>query len=130
MITTSDIADILYGVCSSFGVEVYRKGYIPDGIVSTERVIILPKEQSSQTYWKKSFVEINICVPDINEGIANLARLQQLERQAQELFDGYADTYDSSAYKYGIESISGVNRDEGMKCHYVNVRLLFEVLNC
>lgn len=130
MITTSDIADILYEVCSSFGVEVYRKGYIPDGIVSTERVVILPKEQSPQTYWKKSFVEINICVPDLDDGVANLARLQQFERQAQALFDGHADAYDSSSYKYGIESISGVNRDEGMKCHYVNVRLLFEVLNC
>lgn len=130
MITTSDIADILYGVCAQFGMEVYRKGAIPDGVVSSERVVIIPKEQSSQTYWKKCFVEVNICVPDIKDGVADLSRLQMLERQAQSVFDGIAGEHDSDAYLFTIESLSGTNRDEGMKCHYVNVRLLFQVLNC
>ena len=130
MITTSDIVDILYGVCAPFGMEIYRKGYIPDGVVKEERVVIIPKEQSPQTYWKKCFVEVNLCVPDIGEGIADLNRLQEVERQAQEVFDSAAGGDDSSAYRYSIESVNGVSKDDDMKCHYVNVRLLFEVLNC
>ena len=130
MITTSDIVDILYCVCAAFEVDIYRKGYIPYGIVKCERVVILSKDQTPQTYWKKSFIEINICVPDIRDGVANLERLQTLERKAQRVFATKAGEYDTSSYQYSIESISGVNRDESMKCHYVNVRLLFEVLNC
>lgn len=130
MITTSDITDILYSKCGSFEMDVYRKGYIPEGIVKAERIVILPKDQSSQTYWKKCFVEVNICVPDIAEGVANLERLQQLERIAQWYFDGVTGEYDENHYLISIESLSGVNKDEEMKCHYVNVRLLFEVLNC
>lgn len=130
MITTSDIADIIYKRCSAFEMEVYRKGYIPNGVVSYERVVIIPKEQGKGVYWKKSFVEINICVPDLEEGVANIARLQQLERKAERVFASKANGFNESYYRYEIESISGINRDDSMKCHYVNVRLLFEVLNC
>ena len=130
MITTSDIVDILYDVCASFRMPIYRKGAIPDGVASSERIIILPKEQTPQTYWKKCFVEVNFCVPDISDGVAELNRLQALERQAQRVLDGVAGEYESDSYLFSIESLSGVNRDESMKCHYVNVRLLFQVLNC
>lgn len=130
MITTSDIVDILYGVCAPFKMPMYRKGAIPDGVVTEERVVIIPKDQTSQTYWKKCFVEVNVCIPDLADGLANLVRLQEVERYAQALFDGVAGEYDSNSYLFVIESLSGVNRDEGMKCHYVNVRLLFQVLNC
>lgn len=131
MITTSDIADILYGVCTLFEMDVYRKGYIPSGVVSSERAVILPKEQSPQTFWKKSFVEINLCVPDIKEGVANIARLQELERMAEYIFGKeIVGEYEGDYYKMGISSLSGINEDRDLKCHYVNVRLLFEVLNC
>lgn len=130
MITTSDIVDILFGVCAPFKMPMYRKGAIPDGVVTEERVVIIPKDQTSQTYWKKCFVEVNVCIPDLADGLANLVRLQEVERYAQALFDGVAGEYDSDSYLFVIESLSGVNRDEGMKCHYVNVRLLFQVLNC
>lgn len=130
MITTSDIVDILYGVCASFKMPIYRKGNIPEGEVSKERIVIIPKDQSSQTYWKKCFVEVNFCVPDYRDGVADLSRLQALERTAQRLLDGVAGEHDSDAYLFTIESLNGVNRDESMKCHYVNVRLLFQVLNC
>lgn len=129
MITTYDIADILYEVCASYGMDVYRKGYIPDGIVKKERVVILPKDQSPETYWRKSFVEVNVCVPDISEGVANISRLQELERHSRTLFASKAGEHDSSYYAYSISSISGMNKDASLKCHYVNIRLLFEVLN-
>ena len=130
MITTSDIVDILYGVCAAFGMNIYRKGAIPDGTVKSERVVILPKEQNTQTYWKKCFVEVNICVPDIREGVASLERLQELERLAPKVLDGITGEFDSSHYLFSIDSLSGCNRDDSVKCHYVNVRLLFQVLNC
>lgn len=129
MITTSDIVDILYGVCAPFGMGVFRKGYIPDGDVTSERIVILPKDQTLETYWKKCFVEVNICVPDISDGVADIARLQELERMAGRVFVGAAGEHDGSYYSYGINSLSGINRDDSLKCHYVNVRLLFEVLN-
>lgn len=131
MITTSDIADILYGVCTLFEMDVYRKGYIPDGVVTAERAVILPKEQTPQTFWKKAFVEINLCVPDISEGVANITRLQELERMVQFIFGkDIVGEYEDNYYRVGISSLSGINEDSDLKCHYVNVRLLFEVLNC
>ena len=36
--------------------------------------------------------------------------------------------YDGTTYHYSIESI-GIEEDTSLKCHYVNVRILFEVLN-
>ena len=129
MITTSDIVDILYGVCAPLKMDVFRKGYIPDGAVVKERVVILPKNQTPETFWKKSYVEVNICVPDISDGVANIARLQEVERLAAKVFVGYAGEYDDSYYAYSIDSISGLNKDDSLKCHYVNVRILFEVLN-
>ena len=129
MITTSDIVDILYGVCAPFEIDVFRKGYIPDGEVTRERIVIIPKDQTTETYWRKCFIEVNICVPDIGDGIADLNRLQELERLARRIFLSAAGEYDDSYYAYSISSINGVIKDDNLKCHYVNVRLLFEVLN-
>ena len=129
MITTSDIADILYEACASFGVDVFRKGYIPEGEVTKERVVIIPKEQTPETYWRKAFVEVNMCVPDISDGVADLVRLAEMERQARLALDGKTGEHDGSYYLFSIDSISGANKDDSMRCHYVNVRLLFQVLN-
>lgn len=129
MITTADIVDILYGVCAPFEIETFRKGYVPEGEVTKERIVILPKNQTPETYWKKCFVEVNICVPDISEGVADIERLQSLERKASRVFVGAAGEYDDSYYAYSISSINGINKDDSLKCHYVNVRILFEVLN-
>ena len=129
MITTSDIVDILYGVCAPFGIDVFRKGYIPNGEVTRERIVILPKDQTTETYWKKCFVEVNICVPDVSDGVADLRRLQELERMAKTVFVGAAGEHDGSYYAYSVDSLNGVNKDDSLKCHYVNVRILFEVLN-
>lgn len=129
MLSTSDITDVIYNDCKALGIDVYRKGNIPSGVVSKERVVVLPKEQSPDTYWRKTFVEVNICVPDLREDVANLPRLAVLESVAQKLFDDVVGEYKSRYYKYGINSISGLNKDDALKCHYVNIRLLFEVLN-
>ena len=129
MIVTTDIANILYKDCEAFGIEVYQAGNIPDEHkkLSSERVIIRTKSQSPETYWKKGFVEVNLCVPDM-DGDANLIRLQQLERKAQEVLGDVVGDYDGSNYYYLIDSI-GIEADTELRCHYVNVRLLFQVLN-
>ena len=129
MIVTTDIANILYKDCKAFGIEVYQAGNIPDEHkeLSSERVIIRTKSQSPETYWKKGFVEVNLCVPDM-DGDANLIRLQELERKAQEVLDEVVGEYDGSNYYYLIDSI-GIEADTELRCHYVNVRILFQVLN-
>lgn len=128
MIVTTDIANILYQDCKAFGIEVCQKGNIPDGEVTTERVIIRTKSQTPSKYWKKGFVEVNLCVPDIEPDTANLIRLAELEREAMKILDDVVSSYDGTTYRYSIDSI-GTEADTALKCHYVNVRLLFEVLN-
>ncbi|WP_303013832.1 hypothetical protein [uncultured Bacteroides sp.] len=130
MIVTTDIANILYRDCKVFGIEVYQSGNIPDEDkeLSFERVIIRTKPQSPETYWKKGFVEVNLCVPDMDSK-ANLIRLQELERKAQEVLGDVVGEHDGSSYYYLIDSI-GMEADTALKCHYVNVRILFQVLNC
>lgn len=128
MIVTTDIGNILYRDCKAFGIEVYQKGNIPAGEVTTERVIIRTKSQSPETYWKKGFVEVNLCVPDIKPDTANLIRLGELERQANSVLNDVVSSYDGTRYRYSIDSI-GTEADTALKCHYVNVRILFETLN-
>lgn len=128
MIVTTDIGNILYRDCKAFGIEVYQKGNIPSGEVTIERVIIRTKSQSPETYWKKGFVEVNLCVPDIKPDTANLIRLGELERQAYSVLDDVVSYYDGTRYRYSIDSI-GTEADTALKCHYVNVRILFETLN-
>lgn len=129
MIVTTDIANILYKDCKAFGMEVYQSGNIPDEDkeLSSERVIIIAKSQSPEAIWKKGFVEVNLCVPDM-DGKANLIRLQEIERKAQEVLDDVVGEYDGSSYYYQIDQI-GMEADTALKCHYVNIRLLFQVLN-
>lgn len=129
MIVTTDIANILYKDCEAFGMEVYQSGNIPDENkkLSSERVIIIAKSQSPEAIWKKGFVEVNLCVPDM-DGMANLIRLQELERKAQGVLDDIVGEFDGSSYYYSIDQI-GTEADTDLKCHYVNVRLLFQVLN-
>ena len=77
MIMTSDIADILYRDCQQFGISaIYRKGNVPEvtgGKLTAERIVILPKPQQPGKQWLKDFVEVNLCVPDLDDkGTADL----------------------------------------------------------
>ena len=125
MITTSDIADIVYKDCEKFGIVRYRFGNIPEGIVKTERITIYVKTMTPDDYWKSVFVNVNFCVPD-KKGVANLKRLKELERASESL--GGTGVYDGTPYTYSISS-SGVEQDTALECHYVNKRLRFDILN-
>ncbi len=128
MITPSDIANILYKDCEPFGIAIVPDGETLVGEIKSERIVIHSKKQQSGTYWKKSYAEINICVPNLSPNEANSIRLNELERIANERFNDTVGEYDLSPYYYSIESI-GIEKDDRTKCHYVNVRILFNVLN-
>lgn len=128
MIVTTDIANILYRDCNAFGIDIVPQGETLTGELKSERIIIYTKKQQPGTYWKKSFAEVNLCVPDLSENEANSIRLNGLERQANNLFDNVVSSYDGTTYRYSIDSI-GTEVDTALKCHYVSVRILFEVLN-
>ena len=127
MIVQSDIVDILYLDCAQFGIDTYRKGNIPSGEVKKERIVIIPKKPSSETYWKKSFIEVNFCVPNLKNGKADLIRLAELEKIGNRALDK-TSLYDGTRYSYSIES-SSIEEDRDLKFHYVNFRVLFKVLN-
>ncbi|MCG4768537.1 hypothetical protein L0O88_05475 [Bacteroides nordii] len=128
MIVTTDIANILYHDCNAFGIDIVPQGETLTGELKSERIVIHAKKQRPGTYWKKSFVEVNLCVPDLSENEANTIRLNELEREAMKRFDDVVSTYDGTTYRYSIDSI-GTEADTAFKCHYVNIRILFEVLN-
>ena len=130
MIATTDIANIIFKDCKSFGIsEVYQRGNIPEGKVNAERIVVYPKTQQPDTYWERGYVEVNLCVPLSRSGKTNLIRLNELERKAKEMFkDGVVGQYDGSWYRYSSETI-GIEEDKELCSYYVNVKLLFEVLN-
>ena len=128
MIVTTDIGNILYRDCKAFGIDMIPDGETLTGELKYERIVIHVKKQQLGTYWKKSFVEVNLCVPDLSENEANTIRLNELEREAMKRFDDVVSTYDGTTYRYSIDSI-GTEADTAFKCHYVNIRILFEVLN-
>ena len=140
MITPQDIRNILYRDCKAFGInEIYvvfegdegdsdevpavdsKKG------LQAERIVVYIKRQQPGTYWKKNFNEVNIQVPRI-QNRANAIRLQELEHKALELLEGVTGEYEGCSYLYEIDQI-GTEADIKLRCHYVNVRILFQVLN-
>lgn len=127
MITQGDIAKILYTDCQVFGLPVYQKDNTPKGKVTKERIVIIPKSGSVQRFWEKCYVEVNFCVPDI-KGQANLIRMDELEREAVKALNRVSDTFDNTRYRYSKYSTSR-EEDIELGCHFVNVRLLFEILN-
>lgn len=127
MIVTTDIANILYRDCKAFGIDIVPQGKTLVGKLESERIVIHAKKQQPGKYWKKSYAEVNLCVPDLSENESNSIRLQELEREAMKRFDTVGK-YDGTVYQYSIESI-GTEENTVLKCHYVNVRVLFEVLN-
>ena len=127
MIVTTDIGNILYRDCKAFGISIVPNGETLTGELKSERIVIHTKKQQPGTYWKKSFAEVNLCVPDLSKNEANSIRLNELERQAMKILRS-TGSYNGSFYRYSIYNI-GTEADTALECHYVNVSVLFEVLN-
>lgn len=135
MITPQTIGNILYSDCkAAFDTDAVfvvvpgdNSDEIPRGEVAAERIVIHVKPQTPGTYWRKSFNEVNILVPRI-QNRPDRIRCEQLEREAMEKLDGITGQHDGSDYLYSVESI-GTMTDDALNCEYVNARILFEVLN-
>ena len=127
MIVTKDIEEILIrdmGKVMPVN-QIFVEDDIPTGEIKEERVTIHTKELRPDTYFSKCFVEVNWCVPDIGES-PDSTRLQSVERIMAGSLESNGE-YDGSAYRYEVYNhkvLKGV-----LKYHYVNVRLLFEILN-
>lgn len=128
MIVTTDIGSILYKDCEVFGLDIFQMGNVPQGDVTIERIAILPKPQVPGVYWNTCLVDVNLYVPDAEPNTANLLRLKELERHAFRVLNDVISSYDGTTYCYSIDSIS-IEADTALKCHYVNCRIMFKVLN-
>jgi hypothetical protein len=142
MIGPEDIGDILYEDLRVFGIETFVKGVvpavnvdagrIPQGSLKAERIVIVPDETVTGRYWSRNFTEVNFCVPDLMiNGVfmADRQRLKVLSREAVRFFEDWEPgVYDGSTYMYSMSSV-GTERDAEIVCHFVNVKLLFNVLN-
>lgn len=128
MIVTTDIADILFRDCKDFGIMIVPFGKTLTGEITEERITIHVKGQTPEKIWEKCFVEVNLCVPDLGVNIAHTLRLKALERTAKKKFKSVTGTFDGTRYLYEIDTIN-IEADTALKCHFVNVRLLFNVLN-
>ena len=129
MIVTTDIADILFRDCKDFGIKIVPFGKTLTGELADERITIHVKGQTPSKYWEKCFCEVNLCVPDLGDNIANTIRLKELERKANDKFNsGVTSRFDGTTYRYEKDTIT-IEADTALKCHFVNCRLLFNVLN-
>lgn len=133
MITTGDVYCILHKVCEQFGItEIYDGLDEPKGKIKSERIVIRTDSQGNGKIWEKSFVNINFCTPLNIDGSANTVRLNEIERMVKPVFkNGDVIEYNGSTcnYENGGDGWMSREADTALKCHYVNVRILFEVLN-
>ena len=132
MITTLDIGDILYRdlnlLKSQMGIaNIYQDGNVPVGEVVDERIVIVPPPNSTdETYWTKAFANVNLVVPDKN-GKKDITRLQILERFAKKNLDDHCGKFDGTTYTYEVST--GIENEPDLKAHFVNVKILFSILN-
>ena len=131
MIVTTDIANILYRDCKDFGIKIIPFGKTISeetaNPLTEERITIHLKKPTDEKYWEKCFVEVNICVPDLRENEANTIRLNELERITKKKFKSIASYYDGTGYRYS--GVTSIEADTALKCHFVNCRILFNVIN-
>ena len=119
MIVTTDIGNILYRDCKAFGVDIVPDGETLTGELKSERIVIHTKKQQPGTYWKKSFAEVNLCVPNLSENEANTIRLNELERKAGKLLDDVVSTSPPFGVTQKIDHISGIQSTDIYKeCIY------------
>lgn len=125
MITTGDIETILFRDLKPYGFKMFRKNAITTGPVKEERLVVICGSLEKAVIWKTAFVNVNVYVSDV-KGEANTKRLTEIERKLS-IIRSVSD-YDGTVYRYSVDSINQ-EKDEALKCHFVNISILFEVLN-
>lgn len=140
MITEQEIGHIIYDALKPMGLEMRLKGHLKMGRLDGESpivdedvpeegmIVIIPKRiTNDKTYFNNCTVEVNILMPDVNEE-TNFG-LNALFRKAYDILDGSdADNADGDWYRWSVQSY-GVESEDKLKCHYVNITLFFEILN-
>ena len=131
MIVTGDIYKILFDrVKDTFGIKAVYDSWNPIKSHLKEEAIVIVTSTPIEpdTRWEKAFAHVNICVPDYL-GEVNRQRLTELERIACGwIGKGFTGVYDGTRYRVGKDSL-GIERDDALKCSYVNLVLLFEIIN-
>ena len=130
MIVTTDIYKILFDKVKDFGIKDVYDGWNPIKSHLREEAIVIVTSTpiDPDTYWERAYVHVNICVPDYL-GKTNTRRLNEVERMANLwIRDGIVGEYDGSSYLISKDSL-GIEEDDALKCSYVNLVLLFEILN-
>lgn len=135
MITKADIENIILDICEPFGItDVTTEPPLlddktGDGLCKEMLEIFVKKESDGQR-WLPRFVDVNVCIPDFKSGRQNAPRLEAVEKIALGLFGKayISGVQDGFRYRFKRESI-GIEQDKPLKCHYVNVRILFETIN-
>lgn len=130
MIVTTDIYKIIFDRVKDFGIKAVYDGWNPIKSHLKEEVIVIVTSTPIEpdTYWERAYAHVNICVPDYL-GDTNTQRLNELERLAcLWVDDGIAGVYDGSTYRITKDGL-GIERDDALECSYVNLVLLFEILN-
>lgn len=128
-LTTSDIRIICKKIVGSLGIEVYIPEELPLGAIASDRAVIVTSSDDLGKYWGKCIVTLSIIVPDVCPKIANMSRLSSYERKVQELFvDGIAGEHGGDSYLIELQSI-GIDNASDVKCHFVNAKLMFNILN-
>lgn len=128
MITQETIGEILFDKCAEAfaDVPIYLKGSEPIGEIDTERVVIITRRIESGKYWNRSMCEINYCVPNrANEkdGI----RLKEAQVMMKPLHSG-CGICENERYRFKKMSV-GEEEDSDLRYHFVNLKVLFEILN-
>lgn len=130
MIATSTIKNILYKDCQGLGIKnVYHGDNMPTGKITEKRVVLHVHRNGEGNYWRKVFVDVNVCIPELRDGIGDMVEMEKAEKAALAYFKpkrvGKTDnmTYTYSYFDHGIEY------DEQLRCHYCNIKLLFKILN-
>lgn len=125
MISASDISEIIYDACAQFGVTRYIAETFPEEEITDERIVIIPRQITDGRFWKRCFVEVNWCVPDLKG--EPTARLKDVERELLTIGEGCGEC-DGTTYRYTKNS-SQLIADKSLNLHYANLQLLFEILN-
>lgn len=130
MISTYNIGNIIFAHCRQFGInDMVQLPSMPVGEVTKERIVITTKQSQISSPWIRTFVEVNLCVPELKNGLANDGRLSALNDVAMELFKQYqVGEYNDTPYRFAWDSIQVVH-DEQIRVHYVNIRVLFSYKN-
>lgn len=128
-ITTTDIRKIMRGILNSIGLPIYYKDDLPNEEIDNDRIIIVTSGEGYGKIWATTIVTTSICVPDPAPNVANLTRLSEYERISLSMFrDGIVGIYNGDNYSISLLK-NGTDEDRQMKCHYVSLKLSFEVLN-